>query len=468
MLAPPVRYARTEDGVAIAYAEQGDGPPLVVSTGPMVPLDLGWSETAIWGRLSESFRVVRFDPRGCGLSDRGNVRGSFQDEARDLEAVVDALGAPQVSLLGIYIGTPAAVISVLDEPERFSNLILHSPVPSGPRSDSPEHREEHDLSDEVVEHLLRLGWRHQREPARRALLTLIAPDLETSTLRDLSEAMYHYASVERVLQVMPEMRSLDFLPELHRIQTPTMISVTPEEGGRGVGRDWAQAIPRAQLAVQRSDASLLRPGAPSIEELAQTVDRFVQRDRRAGGSAIEATRTMIFTDIEGSTDLVDQLGDAAARRIVRRVEQLTRAALRAKGGVEVKTMGDGFMAWFPLASGALDAAIQIERSVEREFADEGRTIRVRIGVNAGEPIEEANDLHGATVTRAARIMNEASGSEILVSDLVRGLVQGRSYRFEDRGKHQLRGFEEPVRLFALDWRNAAEQNEQTEAEGSIR
>ena len=65
-------------------------------------------------------------------------------------------------------------------------------------------------------------------------------------------------------------------------------------------------------------------------------------------------------------------------------------------------------------------------------------------------------------------MNEASGSEILVSDLVRGLVQGRSYRFEDRGKHQLRGFEEPVRLFALDWRNAAEQNEQTEAEGSIR
>ena len=459
MLAPPVRYARTEDGVAIAYAEQGDGPPLVVSTGPMVPLDWGWSDGSIWARLSESFHVVRFDPRGCGLSDRGNIHGSFHDEARDLETVVDALGVPRVSLLGIYIGTPAAVISVLDEPERFSNLILHSPMPSGPRSDSPEHREEHELSDEVVEHLLRLGWRHQREPARRALLTLMAPDLDAETLHGLSQAMFSYASVERVLQVMPEMHSLDFVSELHRISTPTVISVTADEGARGVGRAWAQAIPGAQLSVQRSDASLLRAGAPSIDELARTVDRFVERDRRGGGSAIEATRTVIFTDIEGSTNLVDQLGDAEARRIVRRVEQLTRAALRASGGVEVKTMGDGFMAWFTLASGALDAAIQIQRAVEREFAGEERAVGVRIGVNAGEPIEEADDLYGATVNRAARIMAEAGSGEIMVSDLVRGLVQGRGYRFADRGERQLRGFGEPVRLFALDWRDAAEPRE---------
>ena len=459
MLAPPIRYARSDDGVAIAYAAQGDGPPLVVSTGPMVPLGLGWSEGGLWSRLAEHFQVVRFDPRGCGLSDRGNIHGSFHDEARDLEAVVNALGAPQVSLLGIYIGTPAAVISVLNDPERFSHLILHSPTPSGPRSDSQEHREEHELSDEVVDHLLRLGWRHHRAPARRALLTLIAPDLDTNTLRDLSESMHDYVSVERLLQLMPEMRSLEFVRDLQRIQTPTLIAVTPEEGAHGGGRAWAQAIPQAQLSVQRSGASLLRSGAPSIDELADTVDRFVQGDRREQTRTIEATRTVIFTDIEGSTDLADRLGDQAAREIVRRVEQLTREALRAHGGVEVKTMGDGFMAWFRLASSALDAAIRIEQSVEREFAAEGRDVRVRIGVNAGEPIEEADDLYGVTVNRAARIMAQAEGHDILVSDLVRGLVQGRSYRFQERGEHRLRGIEEPQRLFALDWRSTTELSE---------
>ena len=122
-------------------------------------------------------------------------------------------------------------------------------------------------------------------------------------------------------------------------------------------------------------------------------------------------------------------------------------------------MGDGFMAWFTLASGALDAAIQIQRAVEREFAGEERAVGVRIGVNAGEPIEEADDLYGATVNRAARIMAEAGSGEIMASDLVRGLVQGRGYRFADRGKRQLRGFGEPVRLFTLDWRDAAEPRE---------
>lgn len=452
MFAPPVRYARSDDGLAIAYAEYGEGPPLLVSTGPMVPLDLGWDEGGVWARLAESFRVVRFDPRGCGLSDRDNIHGSFHDEARDLLAVANAIGAPQLPLLGTYIGTPAAVLSVLNEPERFSHLILHSPLPSGPRSASDEDREQHGLLDEVVEHLLRVGWRHNHEGARRALLTLIAPDIDTQTARNLSQRMYAYAGVERVLQLMPDMRSLDFMQELHRIKTPTLISVTPEEGVHGVGRAWARAMPETQLTVQRSGASLLLSNVPSIDELAEAVHRFVLGEQRAAPPAVEATRTVLFTDIEGSTDLADQLGDEAARHILRRVELLTRAALEAHGGVEVKTMGDGFMAWFPLASSALDAAIQIERSVEREFAQTDRSIRVRIGVNAGEPIEEADDLFGATVNRAARIMGHAASSEVLVSDLVRGLVQGRGYRFKDRGEQQLRGIEEPQRLFALDWR----------------
>ena len=226
------------------------------------------------------FRVVRFDPRGCGLSDRDNIHGSFHDEARDLLAVANAIGAPQLPLLGTYIGTPAAVLSVLNEPERFSHLILHSPLPSGPRSASDEDREQHGLLDEVVEHLLRVGWRHNHEGARRALLTLIAPDIDTPTARNLSQRMYAYAGVERVLQLMPDMRSLDFMQELHRIKTPTLISVTPEEGVHGVGRAWARAMPETQLTVQRSGASLLLSNVPSIDELAEAVHRFVLGEQR--------------------------------------------------------------------------------------------------------------------------------------------------------------------------------------------
>ena len=448
MLAPPVRYTRTEDGVGIAYTVYGDGPPLIVSTGPLMPLDFGWIEDGLWERLSASFQLVRFDPRGCGLSDRHGVWGSFHDEATDIAAVIDAIGAVRVALLGYYIGTPAAVISVLNEPERYSHLILHHPVPMGfgqPRS--KDEREQNELFDEVVDRLLRLGWRYDNEIARRALMTIALPNADAETVRQIAEALHVYPSVERLLQLIPEMRSLDFSRELREIDIPSLISVT--RGDADLGRAWAQVIPSAQLALLQSEAALLAPDARSVDELANLVQRFVQgaSPRQA---PLSATRTVVFTDIEGSTDLVDRLGDAVARDITREVESLTRSALQSHGGTEVKTMGDGVMAWFTMASSALDAAIEIERKVT-EHADQ-LPIRVRIGLNAGEPIAEGDDLYGATVNQAARIMAEAQGGEIFVSNLVRGLVQGRDYQFSDRGARQLRGFEESVRLFSLDWK----------------
>lgn len=445
MLAPPVRYTQTDDGVGIAYAVYGEGLPLIVSTGPMMPLDFGWTEDGLWERLGASFQVVRFDPRGCGLSDRHGVWGSFQDEATDITAVANAIGAPRVALLGYYIGTPAAVISVLNEPERYSHLILHHPVPMGfgqPRSQDEQAQNE--LFDEVVDRLLRLGWRYDSETARRALMTIALPDADHETIHQIAEALHTYPSVERVLQLIPELRSLNFTEELREVDLPTLISVTRSDAG--LGRAWAQVIPRAQLALLQSEAALLAPDARSVHELANLVQRFIQGVGAPRQAPVSATRTVVFTDMEGSTDLVDRLGDAVAREITREVEDITRSALQSHGGTEVKTMGDGFMAWFTMASTALDAAVQIERAVSANL-----DVRVRIGINAGEPIAEAGDLYGATVNRAARIMGAAGGGEILVSDLVRGLVEGRDYRFDDRGVHVLRGFEEPVHLFALKW-----------------
>lgn len=448
MAAPPVQYAQTDDGMAIAYSEQGDGPPLIVSTGPMLPLEQGWGVGGVWSRLSESFRVVRFDPRGCGMSTRQDAFGSYYDEAQDLLAVVRELDVPRMPVLGYYLGTPSAVIACIEDPERFSHLILHQPIPlRGQNSPSTSNVPE-DLGDQMISTLLRMGWQYHFEPARRALLLLLAPDADMDTLRLMAESMHHYPSTERLLQVLPELRSLNLAEDIHAITASTLVSVTPEDARTGIGRIWAQSIRGARLSMLRSEGWVLEDGNPLIEELAQSMEEFIRPAPRAA-MPISATRTVLFTDIEGSTSLLQRLGNLGSRQITREVEEMTRSSLRKHGGNEVKTMGDGVMAWFTMASAGLDAAIDLQRSLAMRHNELG--VRVRIGLSAGEPIEEGDDLYGATVNQAARIMSLAQGGEIFVSNIVRGLVQGHEYRFEDMGARQLRGFDESSHLYQLDW-----------------
>lgn len=462
MSAPSVQYTLTDDDVAIAWVERGAGKPLVVSTGPMLPLNVGWEPGGMWDRLAQSFRVIRFDPRGCGLSERDGVFGSFHDEAMDLAAVVNEIGEPRVALMGYYIGTPAAVIAMLNEPERFTHMVLHLPIPmSGHGSATDElvgspRDEFNDLIDGTISNLLRLGWQHHEESARRALLTIIAPTADENTLRTLAESMHHYPSMTRLFGLVPEMRSLNLREELRGAEIPTLISIPPDREGYedsfgSFGRDWARRIRGARLVVARDDTSILVNGALTINQLAEAMEEFIginQQSQTAG----QATRTVLFTDIEGSTSMVDRLGDDEARTITREIEQLTQNAIRDNQGVQVKTMGDGVLAWFGAASAGVEAAVQIQTELanHERYSD----VYVRIGLSAGEPIAESDDLYGTTVNQAARIMSLAQGGEILVSDLVRGLLQGRRFRFEDRGTHQLRGFRESIQLFSVDWQGA--------------
>lgn len=463
MSTPSVQYTLTDDDVAIAWVERGVGKPLVVSTGPMLPLNVGWEPGGLWDRLSQSFRVIRFDPRGCGLSERDGVFGSFHDEAADLAAVVTELGEPRVALMGYYIGTPAAVIAMLNEPERYTHMVLHLPIPmvgnqTMPHDSSVSPQDEYSqLMDGTIGNLLRLGWQYHEESARRALLTIIAPTADEATLRSLSELMHHYPSMNRLFGLVPEMRSLNLRDELRSVQIPTLISIPPEGDGfedsnASFGRDWARRIRGARLLVGRDDTSVLVNGALTINQLAEAMEEFIGIDMQSQ-TAGQATRTVLFTDIEGSTSMVDRLGDDEARAITREIEQLTLTAIRDHQGVQVKTMGDGVLAWFGAASSGVDAAVQIQSQLANH--DRYSDVYVRIGLSAGEPIAESDDLYGATVNQAARIMSMAQGGQILVSDLVRGLLQGRRYRFEDRGVHQLRGFRDSIHIFSVDWQSAS-------------
>ncbi len=130
-----------------------------------------------------------------------------------------------------------------------------------------------------------------------------------------------------------------------------------------------------------------------------------------------------------------------------------REALKSYGGSEVKTLGDGFMTSFSSATRALESAIAMQRAFAQHNQSAPEPILVRVGLNAGEPIAEEDDLYGTTVNLAARIAAKAKGGEILASDVVRGLVAGKDFPFADRGRRKLRGFEEPVRLFEVRWQS---------------
>jgi class 3 adenylate cyclase len=259
---------------------------------------------------------------------------------------------------------------------------------------------------------------------------------------------------------------IDVASLLEAVCMPTLVVLDTSLPGRppsGMG-DWG--VPANKIAAAIPDARLVTTG-----ELGVVVSEFV----RAGSQATAAgpakapggLQTILFTDVEGSTEFTDRMGDAAARDVLREHERITREALKAHGGSEVKTMGDGFMASFGSATKALECAVAIQKAFDAPETAVGAQglaplrsetpIRVRIGLNAGEPIAEDDpggrgDLFGTAVIVAARIAARAKGGEILVSDVVRQLVAGKGFLFNDRGDHALKGFEDPVRVFEVRWR----------------
>jgi class 3 adenylate cyclase len=164
-------------------------------------------------------------------------------------------------------------------------------------------------------------------------------------------------------------------------------------------------------------------------------------------------RIILFTDLEGHTPMMQRLGDQRGRQVLRAHERLTRAALREHGGHEVKTIGDGFMASFASAQRALNCALALQRSFAAYNADpeSAEPLRVRVGINAGEPIAEDGDLFGNAVIAASRIASLCHGGEILVANVVRELTAGKGFLFADRGDYALRGFEDPMRIWELRW-----------------
>jgi class 3 adenylate cyclase len=219
----------------------------------------------------------------------------------------------------------------------------------------------------------------------------------------------------------------------------------------------ASKIPGAHLAVFDGRSPLPPAGDTddSTRAIAEFLDLNVPEDRPERSQS--GFRVVLFTDLVDHTSMMSLLGDDRGRQALREHEAITRKALRDNGGTEVKTLGDGFMASFTRITDALACAAALQRSFEHRNANLQQPsephLNVRIGINAGEPIAEDDDLFGATVILASRIASVAQGGEILASNAVRELSVGNDFTFRDRGTVPIKGFDEDARVWEVEWRS---------------
>jgi class 3 adenylate cyclase len=445
---PQIQYTHAADGVAIAYAVVGEGPPLLVARGLLnAGLDDEIARSAgFWPALTGSHSVVLWDSRGVGLSGSAPETG-FDDWLADMDAVADAAAADRFDLLCMRSCQPSMAYAAR-HPDRVHRMVLYRPSPPGssfrgmhpPWLFALASDNWHDFVDILA--LREFEWERAAAAKRWA-----------------DQLRAHFTPAQ-FLRLMDVMESIDTARDAGSIRTPTLViddRVAPELAGReaarqGFARQLAAEIPGAQLAI-------IKPGdGPPAEVVAGFLssgsDPAPTRPDAAPspGRTAGASRTIIYTDIEGNTDMLQRLGDDAWRAVLRDHERITRELLRAHGGTEVKAMGDGFMASFDSATSAVECAIVLQRSFAARNDTAAEPLLVRVGLNAGEPIEEDDDLFGTAVTMAARIMGQGAGGEILAPEVVRALVAGKGFVFADRGEFAMKGFEDAVRLYEVRWR----------------
>jgi class 3 adenylate cyclase/pimeloyl-ACP methyl ester carboxylesterase len=464
---PRIQYATTSDGVDIAYCVAGKGVPLVHTPNPPVghlTWEWGMPEYREWYELlSSHWRLVRYDGRGAGLSDRRLKSYSLDELVFDLEAVVDSLGADRFILFGQFHCGPVAIAYAHRHPARVSHLVLWQSYVRV--ADYTSQRKV-----QATRAIVPKDWQTYTETFAHSVFGWEEGVKARQFARYIRESISH-ADFQVALDGTTAFDVSGLLPEL---TVPTLIlhrqDVTwiPIE----LSRDLAKQIPQSRLVLLPGGElppqyGQTTPIVDAIESFVATRrsaarQRSIARARRDARHEAPAFRTILFTDMAGSTALGQRLGDAGAQKLRRKHNKIVREALAAHNGIETKHTGDGIMASFGSATRALECAVAIQRAFGEPESTAGAVspsplppehgIRVRIGLNAGEPIAEERDLFGTAVDLAARIRDKAEPGEVLVSDVVRQLVAGKGFLFNDRGDHALKGFEDPVRVWEVRWR----------------
>lgn len=433
-----IQFTTSADDTPIAYRTMGDGPPIVVTHNFTIShMELEWkvpSFRTFYEALADHHRVIRFDPRTSGLSGRGNSGFSFQGMLEDLVAVVRACGLDRYALLATSTMGPVAIRHVADHADEVTHFVLCDPDIA-----VAENRAH-------AKYLRQLGMLAATGDSsmESVLWTWIArsrPD-EMDAWNTLAQANLANESPADRAHLPEEILRWDARGDIGRIGVPTLVvgSDADEVASVDQSRLAAASIAGARLQMVKG---MTAPYLVERATILRALGEFLGWATRSVAPPARGISTIVFTDVVGSTDLVKRLGDERGREALRVVEDLVVAEATDRSGRVVKHMGDGSMLEFESATRALEFA----RAVQERLA--GGDAMLRIGMAAGEPIREGGDLHGAVVVVASRVAGLAGPGEIHISDGVRQLVVGKGFEADDLGPRDLKGFDEPVRVWRL-------------------
>ncbi|WP_026202595.1 adenylate/guanylate cyclase domain-containing protein [Bradyrhizobium sp. WSM2793] len=428
------RYV-TSGEVFVAYQISGqDGPDLLMTPGFVSHLELSWENPQAARFLNDlgSFsRLIRFDKRGTGLSDRGVGVPHLDERIDDIRAVLDAAGSKRAYLFGVSEGGPMSILFAATYPERVAGLILFGTYARTVGASVP-------FDDFVgLEREIRSNWGTGKS----------LPSFSPSAAA-VPEAMERFAKFERsaaspsdVINLMRMNREIDVTAILPSIRVPTLVMHRRDDVRiRALaGRELGEKIPRARYIE-----------LPGSDHLAWSgnQDRVVEEIRQFMGvsaSDFDVDRvlsTVLFTDIVDSTRRASLVGDRQWRSTLEAHHAAVRSELERHRGREVKTTGDGFLALFDGPARAVRCAQRIVRAVRP------LDLEVRAGVHTGEVEMMGDDVGGIAVHIAARVAQHAKANEVLASSTVKDLVAGAGLKFFDQGPAELKGLAEPMRLFA--------------------
>jgi len=444
---PETRYAQSGD-VNIAYQVTGEGPfDLVFIPGYVTHLELHWaipSFVPFLERLSSFSRLIRFDKRGTGMSDRVSGAPTLETRMDDVRAVMDAIGSRRAAFYGLSEGAAMSILFAATYPERTAALVVRSAFPR--RMWAPDYtwgQTEEEYQREVERALRIFGPREQAREAVRALGRF--SDEEVESFLD----MIRYASSPGALDALHRMnKEIDVRHVLPAVRVPTLIlhgsedTIVPLE----VARYMASRIPTGRV-VEIPGIGHLAFGDPGAALVAAEIERFLTEVWEAGsweeGEPDRLLATVLFTDIVGSTAKAAELGDRAWRELLERHHALIRRELVRFRGSELDVAGDGFFARFDGPARAIRCACAITDTV-RELG-----IDVRAGLHTGECELVDGKVTGIAVHTGARVASLSQSGEVLVSGTVKDLVAGSGIEFDDRGVAELKGIPGEWRLFAV-------------------
>jgi class 3 adenylate cyclase len=439
---PETRYVEA-DGVPIGYQVYGAGKRTLIGVpGFAQNIDTIWENpesAAFFERLGSFCRVITFDKRGTGTSDRSIPPPSLDARVQDLVAVMRAESVDRAVIAGFSDGGTMAAFFAATYPERSEGLILSGAFATLVR------RDDHPWAPTARRQsrnfwAIRLIWGTGQFTVKR-----LAPSMVRSTRFRRWAACYERTSISRS-KIVPFSRintAIDLRHVLPSIYAPTL--VMHARGDRLIplqsGRYLAEHIVGARFVELDTDDHVIWFGAQ--DAYADAIEEFVT-GTRPNADHSRRLATILFTDIVDSTTHAERAGDAAWRDVLDRHDDVSRIEIGICGGRWVKSTGDGLLAMFDSPARAVRCAWALTDRIRSELG-----IEIRAGLHTGEIETRSDDVAGMTVHQAARVQGMAGNSEVLISEAVRNLVAGSGIVLEHRGTHTLKGIAKPCELYRV-------------------